>query len=275
MIADNYGFSWLNVDLPFECAIHFSFRRNPFDKKKFNVLVIHTEPEPIRISEVELENTWQDYDLIISHDKRHTKYSNVIISYYWETLVKSIPFQKIFNVSTIISIGGGPANMSGYKIREKLYNRRLEILMPTSFYISRRIPNWEMFGLPLLPEDKKDAMFTSMFHIAIENEIETDYFSEKILDCFNGFTVPIYRGCQNLLDHGLDERAVIRFNSIEECISICNNLSPMDYYSRMSYVVNNRKKLLEKPFWQSEVQNNCLIAWASKQTKNELSGSQP
>lgn len=261
MIAENYGFTWLKIDLPFPCAIHFAYQRKPFNKNVFNVLLIHTEPEEIRTSEEELEKTWQDYDLIISHDARHAKYSNVVISYYWETVITSIPLNKIFDISSMISIGGGPSEMTGYKKREELYIRKHEITTPKTFYISRRLPKWESFGLPPLPDDKKDAMFTSMFHIAIENEIENDYFSEKLLDCFNGFSVPIYRGCTNLIQHGIDERAIIRFNTIDECITICNSLTALDYFNRIKYICNNRNLLLSKSFWQLDVQNICINAW--------------
>jgi hypothetical protein len=264
MKAENFGTSWLDLNFPFECDIHFSFQK-PLRVDKFKVLLIACEPEPIRISEADLASNWMHYDLIISHDKRHAQYPNVALMTFWDTYVNTVPSSKTFEVSSIISIGGGPANMTGYQVRDQLYQRRLEFVLPNRFFISRRLPNWEQFGLPALPDDKKDAMFTSMFHIAIENHIEPDYFSEKVLDCFNAMTVPIYRGCLNTSDHGLDERGFIRFDTIDECINICNRLTPEDYYSRLEYVVKNRAVRLTKPLWLDSVKQLILQSWADKQ----------
>jgi Glycosyltransferase family 10 (fucosyltransferase) C-term len=263
MIAESYGYPWLKINLPFQAAVHFAFRKEPFSKENYNILLLHTEPSEIRMSASELNATWQDFDLIISHDEAHKIYPNVRTAYYWETVVDALPVCKNFEISSIISIGGGPGNMSGYQVRDSLYQRRNEIKTPAQFYMSTRLPNWQQYGLPPLPSDKKNAMFNSMFHIAIENTIQKDYFSEKILDCFNGYSVPIYRGCTNLEDHGLDTRAIIRFNTMDECIERCNSLTANDYYERLEYVIHNRKVLMNKPFWQREVESISLQAWAA------------
>jgi hypothetical protein len=164
----------------------------------------------------------------------------------------------------MISIGGGPANMTGYQLRDALYQRRGEFTIPNRFFISKRLPNWERFGLPILPDDKKDAMFTSMFHIAIENHVETDYFTEKVLDCFNSLTVPIYRGCLNTSEHGLDERAFIRFETMDECIDICNKLTVDDYNQRLEYLTANRQLRQTKGLWLDHVKQIILDKFAER-----------
>ena len=263
MRAENFGTTWLNLDFPFPCDIHFSFLQS-LRADRFKVLLIACEPEPIRISEAELEEHWHQYDLIISHDKRHLKYRNTRLLTFWDTYVNEVPTSKNFEVSSMISIGGGPANMSGYLMRDELYQRRAGFIIPNRFFISKRLPNWERFGLPILPNDKKDAMFTSMFHIAIENHVEPDYFSEKVLDCFNSLTVPIYRGCLNTAEHGLDERAFIRFETMSECIDICNNLSVDDYTQRLSYLEANRALRQTKGLWLDDVRQIILQKFAER-----------
>lgn len=264
MKAENFGTPWLNVHLPFPCDIHFSYR-HAIRNDRFKVLLLSTEPEPIRLSEEELAHCWRDFDLIISHDQRHFKYPNVKQLIYWETQVNNLPNRKDFEVTTMISIGGGPLNMSGYLRRDELYQRREECLIPKRFFISKRLPNWEQFGLPILPNDRKDAMFTAMFHIAIENYIEENYFSEKLLDCFTGMTVPIYRGCNNINEHGIDERALIRFDTIDQCIEICNNLTLDDYFNRVEYLAHNRRLTKSKDLFLDKIKQMILSAWAEKQ----------
>lgn len=263
MLAENFNTPWLTVNLPFPCDIHFAFPKI-FRDNHYKVLLIASEPEAIRISESELSEQWMKYDLILTHDQRHTKYPNAHLISFWDTFANEIPSTKYFGISTMISVGGGPANMSGYQVRNDLYQMRNKIINPTSFYISNRLPNWQQYGLPTLPNDKKDDMFSSMFHIAIENTIENDYFTEKILDCFNTFTVPIYRGCQNIEGHDIDEKAIIRFTTVEECIEICNNLTPLDYFSRIIHIINNRNKRTQKGDWLILMKDIILKKWADK-----------
>ena len=40
-----------------------------------------------------------------------------------------------------------------------------------------------------------------MFHVALENVRQCNYFTEKLLDCFLTRTVPIYWGCPNIADY--------------------------------------------------------------------------
>lgn len=63
--------------------------------------------------------------------------------------------------------------------------------------------NWDTSGIndqrikgPIL--NKKDALLDYEFSIAIENSVETNYFTEKITDCVLTDTTPIYYGCENI-----------------------------------------------------------------------------
>lgn len=261
MQVENFGTAWLDFDFPFPCDIHFSFIQ-PIREDRFRVLLIATEAEPIRISEADLAAHWGRFDLIISHDKRHLLYPNVRLLTVWDTWVNEIPNTKEFGVSSMISVGGGPSNMTGYQLRDHLYQKRTEFTIPNRFFISKRLPNWERFGLPILPDDKKDTMFSSMFHIAIENHVEPDYFTEKLLDCFNTLTVPIYWGCLNTQVHGLDERAFIRFETISECIDICNKLTVDDYTHRLDYLIANREVRQAKGLWLNQLKQIILQEFA-------------
>jgi len=47
-------------------------------------------------------------------------------------------------------------------------------------------------------EDKWDGLAPYKYSLAIENSSSSDYWTEKISDCFLAWTVPIYYGCTNL-----------------------------------------------------------------------------
>jgi len=50
-------------------------------------------------------------------------------------------------------------------------------------------------------EDKWDGLAPYKYSLAIENSSSSDYWTEKIADCFLSWSVPIYYGCTNLEDY--------------------------------------------------------------------------
>ena len=76
-----------------------------------------------------------------------------------------------------------------------------------------------------------------MFHIAVENVNQPNWYTEKIADAFATKTVPIYWGCPNISELGYDDNGIIRFETIDELISIVNSLTPETY--------NNMKESIE------------------------------
>jgi hypothetical protein len=118
--------------------------------------------------------------------------------------------------------------IDGHFIRHKIYNRQKEITsIPLKWYFTYDGP--------------KDVCFeTSMFHLAIENSQNKNYFTEKIIDAFISKTIPIYRGCQNIGDF-FDKRGFFTFDTEEEFFNIVNSLTEEDYYSRKEYIEKNYK----------------------------------
>tara|TARA_E500000331_G_C17236781_1_gene705192 strand:- start:1691 stop:2017 length:327 start_codon:yes stop_codon:yes gene_type:complete len=77
-----------------------------------------------------------------------------------------------------------------------------------------------------------------MFNIAVENSVQDNYFTEKIIDCFASKTIPIYYGCPNIGDW-FDLNGVITFDSLEELELILSNLDSRDYKDRKEYINKN------------------------------------
>jgi hypothetical protein len=85
---------------------------------------------------------------------------------------------------------------------------------------------------------KIEGLKPYMFSIVIENSIESDYFTEKILDCFLTGTIPIYVGSRTTSDY-FDENGIIYFNGDEDLPSILDSLSVDLYNSKIQSVKNN------------------------------------
>lgn len=57
----------------------------------------------------------------------------------------------------------------------------------------------ELFGRAVRPiDDKWDGLAPYRFSLAVENAVCSDYWTEKVADCFLSWTIPIYHGCPNL-----------------------------------------------------------------------------
>jgi hypothetical protein len=102
---------------------------------------------------------------------------------------------------------------------------------------------------PRIPS--KNLFFAhAKFNIACENDIIPNMYTEKIIDCFQTRTVPIYYGCTNLEQY-FDTRGVIQFWTIEQLEQILKNLTPDDYESRKPYIEQNYQRA--RPFWETTV----------------------
>ena len=69
-------------------------------------------------------------------------------------------------------------------------------------------------------EDKADAILPSKYHLAIENTVESSYWTEKLSDSLLGFALPIYGGCRNI-HKWLPEKSVLPIDT-EDPEGSCN-----------------------------------------------------
>ncbi|GAG53179.1 unnamed protein product, partial [marine sediment metagenome] len=105
---------------------------------------------------------------------------------------------KRFSVSTVVG-GKRMANMEGYAVRHELWRNRGRIEVVRHFYLSGHY-KWKgaNYDNELVLGDSKTPLFDSQYHIAIENTSMNNYFTEKLIDCFQTLTVPIYYGAENI-----------------------------------------------------------------------------
>ena len=137
--------------------------------------------------------------------------------------------------------GSKHANVSGHHLRHELFARQREIQnIKTEFY-DKTTPEYASN-----PEEdiawfnQRSSIFkTPLFHICIENTFHENYFTEKIIDCFLFRTIPICYGCPNIGEF-FDMNGIITFQTVDELIGICNNLSWHNYEMSSLAVLKNQ-----------------------------------
>jgi len=159
--------------------------------------------------------------------------------------------KKEFSVSTIVG-GKKLAQLEGHELRHELWRNRDRITIPKKFYLSGGEPNPHTFVRfdeadytnELVLGASKEPLFDSMFHIAIENTSIDNFFTEKLIDCFQTYTIPIYYGCPNI-GKFFNNEGIIQVNDINDIIEICNKLTP-DLYDSLFSALNDNYELSNK-----------------------------
>ena len=170
---------------------------------------------------------------------------------------------KRFNVSYLFSLRGisSPTEQMRseqftYSVRQHIIDNMHELNVPTQFYITtwnkdlhKKYPH-----VPLLP-DSKQCLYYSMFNISLENSKQNNYFSEKIIDCFLTFTIPLYIGCTNIGEY-YDTRGIIFASDAIDLTNKCNSLTPGLYASLHEQCENNH---LLVQFWTNQYKHTNLM----------------
>ena len=214
-------------------------------------------PKGIRIIIIEEPKRSALFDLIQKHQNCYT----YVLTYHEEILntnPKAILFhcpntwikdylfpKKEFSISTVVG-GKSDPTMAGYDLRHELWRNKERIRIPKKFYLSgdsfhsHKFIKWKEadYSNNLTLGSSKEPLFYSMFHICIENTSIKNYFSEKIIDCFQTLTVPIYYGCTNIHEF-FNIKGMFLARNIENLIDISNTLTPEIYYSMLPVLKEN------------------------------------
>lgn len=155
------------------------------------------------------------------------------------TWIKGYDFpEKKFEISALV---GGKRMAEGHILRQNLWFRENKIKNPTKFFLSGAFGGIQNYNNNPVLGDSKNPLFDSQFHICIENTKRKNWFTEKLIDCFETNTIPIYYGCPNIGDW-FDERGMIIVNDLKEIIEASNNLTLETYEKMLPYIEDNFKK---------------------------------
>jgi hypothetical protein len=109
----------------------------------------------------------------------------------------------------------------------------------------------DLFGRAVRPiEDKAEGLLPYRYSLAVENTFGTDYWTEKIADCFLCWCVPLYYGCPNL-ERYFPEDAFIRID-IENPEAAADRIRRIvgedDWKRRLPALEEARRRVLQR--WQ-------------------------
>lgn len=167
--------------------------------------------------------------------------SNAVLFEYGTTWMPNNPHpEKTYGVSTVI---GFKQMADGHRMRQELWKRRSEILIPQFFYASQHGgPALEEGHELKLNDHNRDQLFKTQFHIVIENKQTKYWFTEKLCDCFNSRVVPIYYGAKEI-GNFFDTSGMLIANSLDEIIAITNGITESTYSQMQESISINEEKV--------------------------------
>lgn len=145
----------------------------------------------------------------------------------WVEIKSNKPVKKK-NLCSIIS--SSKNSMPGHKLR----HAAIKLIKTESYSVD------VMGSGYLFLEDKVTGLMSYKYSIVIENCVEKDYFTEKLIDCFETDVVPIYWGCPNIESY-FDTDGMIIFNNLDELNDILATLATDDYKHRSVSISKNKR----------------------------------
>lgn len=218
------------------------------DNNNYKIFIV-TEPTNIipSIKNYIISNYYK-FDLIITFDNDILQLPNTKICLYGTSWVNRCDYIKYEN-SNVSFIIGNKNSTDGHNLRHKLYNRKYEIKQNLDVYISTNNPIENIYNDKYLIEKNdifnKDANYG--YHLCIENSRQINYFSEKIMDCFQTMTITIYWGAPNINDFfDINGIIILDSNDPDEIINIINSYNLIDFYNNnIKSIIYNYNKCVE------------------------------
>jgi hypothetical protein len=157
-----------------------------------------------------------------------------------EDIEASLGSIKEFKISTWAGSKHGWPLALGHRLRHEIYFSQKEFPENVVFYRSTLEFNGyvvpDINQNPILNETNKlNILSTFQFSVVIENSQQTNYFSEKLIDCLVTKTIPVYWGCPNISEF-FDTTGWVFFKDKDDLVS---KLSTIDtgHYSRNQEIV--------------------------------------
>ena len=145
----------------------------------------------------------------------------------WRTL-------DVSKTKMVSSIASDKRSLPGHLLRHEI-----------AAWIQAENLNVDLIGRGYRPFDRKsDGLASYRFSIIIENAVEPNYFTEKLIDAILCETIPIYLGCPNL-DQFLDVRGMIICKDTEDIRRAVLSLSVEQYLDKLPYL----RAIKDKAAW--------------------------
>lgn len=195
------------------------------------------EPNEVSGIKQEVINNKDKFDLILTWDVDILNLCpNSKLFLFGTTWIKDFDLtkEKEYCVTTLI---GGKNKCYGHTLRQTLPEKsKLIKSIPIHLFNSLNSPFNSFVGMKQINNSLyKNELFYSQFHIVIENVISTNWFTEKLIDCFQTKTIPIYIGCDNIGDF-FNVNGMIIIKDFNELINVCNSLTPTTYLDMKKFI---------------------------------------
>lgn len=180
------------------------------------------------------------YDTILTHDPWVLALChNAVLFPFGTAWVTQPPAEKVFAVSAVI---GRKAITPLHLMRHRLWHQRERFTVPMRLFLSGdRNPLPMPEGYPWILGPDKAPVFETQFHIAMENQVVKNYFSEKLVDCFMTRTVPIYLGCPNIARF-FNPAGILHARTEADIYRLANRLTPETYASMREAIDDNQQR---------------------------------
>ncbi len=248
---DERNYDWLVVydDLPPSGTERRSLRKEVLACPRQHTMLVTTEPSSIKAygqaytaqfgCVLTSQEKWalSHPDKIYSQSANHWFYgtgSKHQVNY--NVLKKRVAPEKTGLISMV---------WSGKSERFTLHWKRYRFMRE----IRKAMPELELFGRDIRPmDDKAEALDKYKYHIAIENHISLHHWTEKLADCFLGFTLPFYYGCPNITDYFPEKSFIpIDIENFHQTVKkISQAIKNDEYEKRLSYLIEARRLVLEE-----------------------------
>lgn len=228
-------------------------------KNCFRILWMMEPPEIVNISNSVIDKK-NEFDLILTwHENVLDNCSNAKLFPHGTCWISDfdINVRKEFSVTSLV---GGKTFTKNQYIRQKLPLILPQITsIPVILFNSANNPYQ---GTPKIERNMspgwiKNELFYSQFHIAIENTCHKNYFSEKLIDCFQTKTVPIYLGCPNIGDF-FDTRGMILVDSEEDIVTACESITESTYSDMLEFINKNYELSMNYHDFRKRIQDEIL-----------------
>jgi hypothetical protein len=206
--------------------------------------------EPSSVSEYNNDNHSEEFikqfgSIITTQDSiqgNNVRYQQVgipwLINKSIDDLIKEPVCKKTKNISIVTS----------NKTYTKGHRDRIDCAMRIKRYFGSDV---DLFGRGFNDfDDKWNVLSPYRYHISIENLVERNYFSEKIIDPILAYSLPIYYGCPNISDFFdlPEDLKILDLNSFDTIKKKIKFIIENDhiYENNLQFLTDSRIKILEK-----------------------------
>lgn len=208
-----------------------------------NTLLVTHEPSSIKRYNSAFVN---QFNWVLScHDSAYLKHPNLIpshpaSSWFWDASLEELLSMPLPKKQEMLSTVCSDKSMDHTLHKDRLeFTRRL----------AREIPEMTVYGKIGKPlADKRAALEPFRLHLAIENHVGQNHWTEKLADAFLGYCLPLYCGCTNIFDF-FPEGSIIPldiFKFGESAERIRKAISDNEYEQCLPLVREARRKLMEE-----------------------------